>query len=105
LVDKLGSFSDAVKSAADRAKIKGNYSVDYIEAEPTGIDRFLKFFDVSSKQTMAKYFIKYLNLTPIAASLPPASVREMANDMRWLSDMSDHNKAFSVVTHCMCNIP
>lgn len=105
LVDTLGSFSDAVKSAAKRAKIKGNYSVDYIETEPTGIDRFLKLFDTSMEQAMAKYFIKYLNLTPITAALPPASVREMAHDMRWLSDMTDHNKAFSVVTHCMCDIP
>ncbi len=105
LVDTLGSFSDAVKSAAKRAKIKGDYSVDYIETEPTGIDRFLKLFDTSMAQAMAKYFIKYLNLTPITAALPPASVREMAHDMRWLSDMTDHNKAFSVVTHCMCDIP
>jgi len=105
LVDTLGSFSDAVKSAATRAKIKGSYSVDYIEAEPTGIDRFLRLFDTSLEQSMAKYFIRYLNLTPITASLPPSSVQEMAKDMRWLSEMTDHNKAFSVVTHCMCNIP
>ena len=105
LVDTLGSFSDAVKSAANRAKIAGSYTVDYVEVEPTGIDRFLRLFDTSLEQTMVRYLSKYISQTPLSAGLPPTAVREMASDMRWLSDMTDHNKAFSVVTHCMCNVP
>jgi len=105
LVDTLGSFSDAVKSAANRAKIAGSYTVDYVEVEPTGIDRFLRLFDTSLEQTMVRYLSKYISQTPLSAGLPPTAVKEMASDMRWLSDMTDHNKAFSVVTHCMCNIP
>ena len=105
LVDTLGSFSDAVKSAANRAKIAGSYTVDYVEVEPTGIDRFLRLFDTSLEQTMVRYLSKYISQTPLSAGLPPTAVKEMASDMRWLSDMTDHNKAFSVVTHCMCNVP
>ena len=105
LVDTLGSFSDAIKSAASRAKIKGSYAVDYIEAEPAGIDRFLRLFDTSMEQTLVRHFSQYLGLTPVASGLPTASVKEMANDMRWLSEMTDRKKAFSVVTHCMCTVP
>jgi protease-4 len=101
LVDTLGSYSDAIKSAAARAKIKGNYAVSYIEVEPTGIDRFFKLFDTS----MAESLVKYLNLSPVSSGLPPAAVKQVTTDMRWLADMTDRNKAFSVVTHCMCNIP
>ena len=101
LVDTLGSYSDAIKSAAARAKISGSYAVNYIEVEPTGIDRFFRLFDSSLELTLAKYF----NLAPVSAGLPPASVKEIAHDMRWLADMTDHSKAFSVVTHCMCDVP
>jgi len=101
LVDTLGSYSDAIKSAAARGKIKDGYAVNYIEVEPTGIDRFLKLFDTSMEQAL----VKYLNLTPAASGLPPAAVKQVATDMRWLADMTDRNKAFSVVTHCMCSMP
>ena len=101
LVDTLGSYSDALKSAANRAKISGNYSVDYIEAEPSGIDRFFRLFDLSMARTMAKY----LNIGGMSAGIPPKTVKDMTEDMRWLADMTDRNKAFSVVTHCLCSTP
>jgi protease-4 len=101
LVDKLGNFSDAIKSAAERAKLAGNYAVNYIEIEPTGIDRFFKMFDASMEQSIAQYF----SFAGLTTGAPPKAVKEMSQDMRWLADMTDRNKAFSVVTHCMCNMP
>lgn len=101
LVDRLGSFSDAIKSAASRANISGSYSVSYIEAEPTGIDRFLRLFDSSTQIAMSKY----LGMFGMTAGIPPAALKDMTKDMRWLSDLTDRSKAFSVVTHCMCSSP
>lgn len=101
LVDTLGNFSDAIKAAALRAKIAENYTVSYIETEPTGIDRFFRMFDASLGQSFAKYF----NVAGMSAGIPPKTVKELTADMRWLADMTDRNKAFSVVTHCMCNTP
>jgi len=101
LVDALGSYNDAIKAAAQRAKITDSYTVSYIEAEPTGIDRFFKMFDTSLEQT----FAKYLNTAGMSAGVPPKTVKQMTDDMHWLADMTDRNKAFSVVTHCMCNTP
>jgi len=102
LVDTLGSYSDALKSAADRAKISGNYAVNYIEAEPTGIDRFFRLFDTSS---MAQALAHRFSVAMLPTGMPPKAVKDMTNDMRWLSDMTDRNKSFSVVTHCMCEVP
>lgn len=101
LVDTLGSYSDAIKAAAHRAKIAESYSVSYVEAEPSGIDRFFRMFDLSFEQSITKYF----NITGMTAGVPPKAVKQMTQDMRWLSDMTDRNKAFSVVTHCMCDAP
>ncbi len=102
LVDTLGSYSDAIKSAADRAKIADSYTVSYVETEPTGIDRFFRFFDTSSlAQTLAQRF----NIALLPTGIPPQAVKDMTHDMRWLSDMTDRNKSFSVVTHCMCDVP
>ncbi|PRC94477.1 signal peptide peptidase SppA [Solimicrobium silvestre] len=101
LVDTLGSYGDAIKSAAARAKLTGNYNVDYIEAEPTGLDRFFKIFDISIAKVVSDHF----NVNILPAGIPPKAAQEMTNDMRWLSDMTDRNKAFSVVTHCMCSVP
>jgi protease-4 len=101
LVDALGSYSDAIKAAAQRAKISDSYTVSYIEAEPSGIDRFFKMFDTSLEQT----FAKYLTTAGMSAGVPPKTVKQMTDDMHWLADMTDRNRAFSVVTHCMCNTP
>ena len=101
LVDTLGTFTDAIKSAAKRAKLGANYSVGYIETEPTGIDRFFKIFDVSLEAILTKH----LNLSAMYAGIPPKAAQAVGNDMRWLADMTDHNKAYSVVTHCMCTAP
>ena len=101
LIDRLGSYSDAIKSAASRAKISGSYTVSYMEVEPTGIDRFLRFFDVSTQMAINKY----LGMAGLTAGIPPAALKDMTQDMRWLSDLTDRSKAFSVVTHCMCSSP
>lgn len=101
LVDRLGSFSDAIKAAATRAKISGSYAVSYIEVEPSGIDRFLRLFDVSTQMAMSKY----LGLAGMSAGIPPAALKDMTQDMRWLAELTDRSKAFSVVTHCMCSSP
>jgi protease-4 len=97
LVDTLGSYTDAIKSAAVRAKLTEHYAVTYIEAEPTGLDRFFKMLDVSLISNLAEQF--QLNVLP---GIPPEATQEIVNDMRWLADMTDRNQAFSVVTHCMC---
>ena len=101
LVDTLGSYSDAIKSAAKRAKLTGSYSLDYIETEPTGLEKFFKFFDVSAGDIATR-----LLRTNLATNgIPPQAAKDVTNDMLWLADMTDRTKAFSVVTHCMCSAP
>src|SRR5664279_35751 len=48
LVDSVGSFRDALKSAAKRAKLGDDYRVTYIERELSGFDKLVHLFDVKA---------------------------------------------------------
>jgi protease-4 len=75
--------------------------LDYIETEPTGLEKFFKFFDVSAGDIATR-----LLRTNLATNgIPPQAAKDVTNDMLWLADMTDRTKAFSVVTHCMCSAP
>ena len=101
LIDKVGSYQDALISAAGRARLGPHFKIGYIEPEATGIDRVFKIFDISVAQLLSER----LNIKVLPAGIPPAAMREMSSDMRWLAEMSDRSKAFSVVTHCLCREP
>ncbi len=101
LIDTLGTYAEAMKSAASRAKLADGYNVEYIEMEPTGVDRFLKMFDISLEKVLVRQLSQ--QLLPGGMALQPAL--GIGNDMRWLLEMTDRNKTFSVVTHCLCSAP
>lgn len=101
LIDTVGSYGDALKSAATRAKLGDNYRVAYIEREPSSIERVFKLFDVTLAQVLAEHF----DLRLLPTGIPPAVALEMANDLSWLADMADGRKAFMAVTHCLCREP
>ncbi len=101
LVDRLGSYNDALASAAARAKLPADYRVAYIERDTSRIERFLGMLGVSAAQAMT--FQVKLGLMP--SGLPAAAVTEVTRELSWLSEMSDGRKPFSAVTHCMCTMP
>jgi protease-4 len=101
LIDTLGSYADAVKSAAKRAKLSDDVEVEYIETEPKGLERFFKIFESSLNDVLAGQF--GLNIFPVG--LPPAAAQEAVDDMRWLAGMTDRKQMFGAVTHCMCSVP
>ncbi|CAN5197183.1 signal peptide peptidase SppA [soil metagenome] len=111
LVDTVGNYTDALKSAADRAKLGKDYRVSYIEREPTGIDRFFRLFDSGASSLGVADFgllraaAAYLDLKLAPAAIPADTVREMAKDIGWLAGMMDGHKRFAAVTHCLCREP
>ncbi len=101
LVDTLGSYGDALASAAKRAKLTGDYRISYIERESSRLDRVLDLFGVSGAQALSLQ-VK-LGLAP--TGLPFTSAVEVAKEMSWLSDMADSHKPFAALTHCLCTVP
>jgi protease-4 len=101
LIDTVGSYNDALKSAAKRANLGSDYRVAYIEREPSGIDRIVKFFDVKAAQAMAGQF----DFTLLQTGIPPTAARNVAKDLGWLARIAENHKPFTAVTHCFCRQP
>jgi protease-4 len=105
LVDTLGSYGDALKSAAQRGHLGEGYRVAYIEREGTAFERFLEKFGVSARQAV-NIQVK-LGLLPDLgqAALPAGAAAGVAKDFGWLAGVADGKKPFAAVTHCLCGIP
>ncbi len=101
LVDTIGSFGDALKSAAKRAKLGEDYRVAYIERDSSPFEKALLMFGASSVQAV-NIQVK-LGMLPTA--LPQSAVSEVTRELAWLQDMSTGRTPFQAITHCMCSAP
>lgn len=101
LVDTLGSYGDALRSAAKRAKLGDDFRVAYIERPGSKFERFLEMMGASA-QTAVNIQVK-LGILPEA--LPAGAVADVAKDLGWLSELTSGKKPFAAVTHCLCELP
>ncbi len=101
LVDTIGSYNDALKSAAKLAKLPADYRVSYIERDGTAFERFLEMFGASASQA----FTIQVKLGLLPAGLPAGAVAQVSKDLAWLTELSDSRNPFQTITHCMCTLP
>ena len=101
LIDRLGSYGDALKSAAARAKLGTDYRVAYLERDGSFFERLLMRMGVAA-DTAITVQVK-LGLLP--EIVPPAATAGAMKDMAWLAGMADPKKPFAAVTHCLCGEP
>ena len=101
LIDTVGSFADALKSAATRAKLADGYRVAYIEREPGRLARLIESFNSQAAGMLAAHFD--LRLGP--AAVPPRIVRDVQQELGWLAEMGERGKPFMALTHCLCTPP
>jgi protease-4 len=106
LVDTLGSYGDALKSAAKRAKL-ADYRVVYIERETSKFDRVIDMIGGSAMvHGVAQAVGAQVKLGVTASTgLPPSAAMGIANDLGWLSDITAAHKPFTAITHCLCESP
>jgi protease-4 len=97
LVDKLGSYRDALASAAARARLGPDYRVAYIERDSSGIERLLGLFGIDAAQALTIQ----VKLGLLPAGLPAAAAADVTRELGWLSGLADGSKPFAAVTHCM----
>lgn len=102
LIDRTGSYADALKSAAQRAKLEeGKYAVRYVEADREPIERLLDSLTGAAVQAIGLQLAgSWLQL-----GTPPAAVREAQRDMQWLAAVTEGQKPFIGVVHCLCSAP
>ncbi len=104
LIDRTGSFNDAIKSAAAKAKLPEDVRVTYIEPEPSKFERILQQFGVDASSTIGTLAAQF-NLRLIPAGIPNGAINEAQKDMLWLSEMSEKSRTgmpFVALTHCLC---
>jgi len=95
LVDGLGGLTDAINSAAERAKLGDEYRVVYIEREAKGIDRLLSVF---FGELTGKLRAEVARSLVSASSLKAA--QEVWRDLKWIRQ--DAMDPMTTYVHCLC---
>jgi len=106
LVDRLGSYDDALRSAAKRAHLGDDFRVTYAERPTTLAERFLERMGLTDAQAFTVQ-VK-LGLLPGdlgAAALGGSTAAAVGKDLGWLSAVADRRQPFAAVTHCLCGMP
>ncbi len=105
LVDRLGSYEDALKAAAKLGKLGKDYRVEYIEAEPGRLERVLQQFGLDgllladpAPESAWQTALGVLGLATPAGN-------QMAHDLGWLAAMAARRQPFVAVAHCLCTVP
>ena len=102
LVDRLGSYGDALQSAAKRAHLEGDFRVAYTERPDSLAERILSRLGLSDAQALTLQVKLGLLPADLALDALPAGV---AKDLGWLSQVASRRQPFAAVTHCLCEIP
>lgn len=107
LVDTLGSFNDAVRSAARRAKLGAEPRIVYIERETTRFDKLLDFF--GAPQAVADLVdaavARQVGSVLAPAGIPAGMAGHVVKELNWLNEMTAQKKPFMALTHCLCGVP
>ncbi|MDO8651748.1 MAG: signal peptide peptidase SppA [Undibacterium sp.] len=101
LIDTVGSYGDALKSAASRAKLGANYRVTYIERDLSKFDRVYNMLGGSVAQVLNDQF----KVALVPTGIPVAAASAMASELSWLADMNKGNKGYMAMAHCLCSLP
>jgi protease-4 len=97
LVDRLGSYHESLQAAARRGGLGDDFRVDYIEREPSRIDRLLGA--ILGQDALTLVLPPVLSST-IAEALPD-SLRSIRVDLLWLRDAV--RKPLTLQSHCLCS--
>ena len=104
LVDRLGSYGDALDAAAKRAQLI-DYRVQYIEAEPGRLQQWLQRLGISLDVQALAAAPASLHGAMVAVGLLPPVAAQMADELAWLGEMTARPQPFAAVTHCLCAAP
>jgi len=107
LVDRLGSFGDALKAAATRAKLAEGYRVDYVEMPPSRWDIWLQRFGLAELATQASPAPDEALARTAGALLgvPLPAAQELLQDLQWLGETGRDGRPGQPAAHCLCSAP
>jgi len=94
LIDKTGTFQDAIKAGARIAGLGDNYRVEWIEPKKSALDEFFMEYLTSA---VAKLDLSIS--TPV--SLPVSWLQGMLDDLQFIAAQQGK---FTVAAHCFCTV-
>ena len=104
LVDRLGSYGDAIATAAKLGKLAAGARVEYIETAPGKFQRLLRSLGVAKTDLVATPgFANGLQSLMVSTGLLPPVVQTLSQDLGWLADVADRRKPFAASAHCLCD--
>ncbi len=101
LVDRLGFFGDAVKSAATLAKLGDQPRLVYIERDPGPWARLVTMFNAEVTAAVGQEIDARIG----GIGVPPVVVRDAQRELGWLAGVANRNKPFEGIVHCLCASP
>jgi protease-4 len=112
LVDRLGSFGDALASAAKLAKMADQPRLVYLEAESGRLQLWLERFGLAEaaqgwlpQAWQPSLQMVLLRTALLSTGLLPQHAQSLAQEMAWLADASSERKPFAAAAHCFCLAP
>jgi len=111
LVDRLGSYGDALAAAAKLAKMADRPRVVYLEAETGRLQRWLERFGLAeaAQALLTQAWQQNLQAALSSTGLLPQQAQPLAQgiaqDMAWLADAASERKPYAAVAHCLCLAP
>ena len=100
LVDRLGSFGDAIASAAKLGKLGADPRIEYIEATPGRLQRVLERLGMTQSDVVLPQ--TGLRAALVGSGLLPPVAQTLAQDLGWLADVAERHKPFATAVHCLC---
>ena len=101
LVDKLGGLTEAIASAAEKAKLGKTYQVTYVEKDLSLKEKMLANLSVRSSRVAAAFGYTLAPSPEPAAGAGAAILRAVANEADRLSVWNDPH---GIYAHCFCEL-
>ncbi len=105
LVDRLGSYGDALEAAAARGKLAGADAATTASptwsASPGGCSACWTW---SVRRCSTAWPATSMPRWP-GAGLPLPAAREMQHDLLWLAELAQQRRPFALAVHCLCSDP
>jgi protease-4 len=105
LVDRLGSFGDALDAAAQRAKLPKGYRTVYVEREAGRLAQLMSMFGGAAVEAVQPAIAEAVKDAAGPLAYLPPEILGLTRELAWLNDLVQHRRPFSTVVHCFCSAP
>jgi len=109
LIDRLGSYTDAIKSAIIKGKLGEDARIVYIEPDRSSLERLLEQLGGASIAGAINEYAASLVAQYATSAIPelaaPGVVGDVQRDLAWLKEIAEKARSGSPMTayaHCLC---